>query len=120
MRFKLKEMRKQAGFQTAKDFAEHLGMPVGTYVNYEQGKRRLTLERAWEFADELGCTLDELAGRQWPPPGSEDADPRLGELARCWSALGEPRRIVLLANAHDAVAAQGRDAERGSLAEGLA
>ncbi|MBO4944713.1 MAG: helix-turn-helix transcriptional regulator [Muribaculaceae bacterium] len=68
MRFKLQEYRKKAGFASAREFAEHIGMSVGTYTNYEQGKNKLTLEAAWKFADELGVSLDELAGREWPRP----------------------------------------------------
>lgn len=41
-------------------------MSVNTCTNYEQGVRPLSLEQAWEFADALDCTLDELAGRKRP------------------------------------------------------
>lgn len=43
-------------------------MSVGTYTDYEQGRRKFTFEAAWKFADELGVSLDELAGREWPRP----------------------------------------------------
>lgn len=75
MKFNLQEVRKRAGFKSAAAFANHIGMNVGTYTNYEQGKRKLTLEQAWEFADELDCTLDELAGRDFHPPGLAVRDP---------------------------------------------
>lgn len=65
MRTKLQALRKAAGYRSAKAFADHLGMSVGTYTNYEQGKRPMTLEQAWIFADELQVSLDELAGREW-------------------------------------------------------
>ena len=92
-------MRRRAGFKSAKAFAEHLGMSAGTYIEYEQGRRSFTLERAWEFADELGCTIDELAGRNYPP--HKATDPRKEELLDCWDICSEERRDTLLATAQD-------------------
>ena len=62
----LQKMRKSAGFDSAREFAEYMGIPSGTYTGWEQG-RTITLEQAWDFADFFGCSLDELAGRDWPP-----------------------------------------------------
>lgn len=76
MKPKLQELRKRAGYKSARAFAETIGIPKDTYTGYEQGKSALTLERAWYFADVLGealgrhVSLDELAGRDWPPPGA--------------------------------------------------
>ena len=67
MKTQLQAMRKRAGFKSAAAFAEHMGLNPGSYTNYEQGIRPFTLEQAWDFADVLGCSLDELAGRDWPP-----------------------------------------------------
>ena len=58
----LQGVRKAAGFQSARAFAEHFGISVNTYTGYEQGKP-MSLETAWAFADALNCSLDELAGR---------------------------------------------------------
>lgn len=65
MKTQLQRIRKQRGFASAKAFAEHIGMSPRTYTNYEQGVTSLTLEKAWEFADALDCTLDDLAGRDF-------------------------------------------------------
>lgn len=95
MKTRLQELRKKAGFQSAIAFAEHYGINAGTYTNYEQGKRNLTLEKAWEFADLLGCSLDELAGRQWPPEGaSASADPGESSLVSAYRELSEEGREV--------------------------
>lgn len=59
----LQECRKNAGFKSARAFAEHIGMPVGTYTAYEQGVREMSLSVACRFADELGCSLDDLRPR---------------------------------------------------------
>ena len=67
---RLQELRMRAGFGSAKEFAESLGINKDTYTGYEQGKGMFTYERAWAFADALGCSLDELGGREWPPEGA--------------------------------------------------
>ena len=115
MKTRLQELRKKAGFQSAVAFAEHYGINAGTYTNYEQGKRNLTLEKAWEFADLLGCSLDELAGRQWPPEGaSAPADPMREELVRCYDASTAENRHSLVIAARNAALASGEAAERGA------
>ena len=60
----LQKMRKAAGWKSARAFAEHIGMPVDTYTQYEQGKRTMNIEVAWDLADYLGCTIDQIAGRE--------------------------------------------------------
>lgn len=66
MKPNLREMRRRAGYKTAEEYAEHSGINVNTLRGYESGKNQLTIEKAWAIADDLGCTLDELAGREWP------------------------------------------------------
>lgn len=61
----LQSARKSAGFKSARAFAEHMGIPTTKYTEYEQGRHGFTYEQAWEFADALGCTLDELGGREF-------------------------------------------------------
>lgn len=72
VRTQLQKVRKRAGFKSAKAFAEHMGLNPNTYTDYEQGRIDFTLEKAWEFADALNCTLDELAGRESPPARIDD------------------------------------------------
>lgn len=87
MKYNLQAMRKKAGFKSARAFAEHIGMSLNTYNNYEQGRNSLTLEKAWEFADILHCTLDELAGRDFRPPGEVVSDPYERELIGLYRAV---------------------------------
>ena len=63
-KYRLQECRKAAGWKSARAFAEHIGMPVDTYTQYEQGKRTMNIEVAWDMADYLGCTIDQIAGRE--------------------------------------------------------
>lgn len=62
----LQGARKAAGFKSARAFAEHMGIPASAYTEYEQGRNGFSYEQAWEFADALGCTLDEVGGREFP------------------------------------------------------
>lgn len=77
MKTNLQLLRKKAGFRSARAFAEELNIPVGTYTDYEQGRRNFALEQAWAFADVLGealgrhVTIDELAGRDFTPASGE-------------------------------------------------
>jgi transcriptional regulator with XRE-family HTH domain len=108
MKTNLQRLRKKAGYRSANDFADYAEINRGTYTNYEQGKRELTLERAWFFADLLDVTLDELAGRDFhPAPGADFADPRQTELNRCWERLDPERQDRLISTAHDMEAAKG-------------
>ena len=120
METQLQALRKKAGFKSAKAFAEKIGMNAYTYTNYEQGKANFTLAQAWEFADLLGCSLDELAGRQWPPEGaSASVDPMREELVRCYDASTAENRHSLVVAARNAALASGEAAERGADTEGV-
>lgn len=73
LKTKLQAMRKRAGYKSAREFADHAGINVNTYTNYEQGKANMSLVQAWELADLLDCTIDELAGRRVPEKPSMSA-----------------------------------------------
>lgn len=75
MKPKLQELRKAAGWKSARAYAEHMGMNVSTYTDYEQGRISMPIERAWAIADDLDVTLDELMGRT-PPAERKQEDKR--------------------------------------------
>lgn len=93
----LQAMRKGAGFKSAKSFAEHIGINPNTYTQYEQGLVGFSYERAWEFADALGCTLDAVGGRK-PPPISYD-DPAQEALNCYYESMSSPGRAALVESA---------------------
>lgn len=66
MRTALQKMRKAAGYKSAQEFANKMGINVKTYTNHEQGGS-FSLAQAWEYADALGCTIDDIAGREHVP-----------------------------------------------------
>ena len=63
----LSEIRKAAGFKTGKQFAEAIGIPPSSYARFEQPSNgaHIPMERALLIADKLGCSIDEVVGRDW-------------------------------------------------------
>lgn len=80
MNLQLQRLRKQNGYKKQGDFAKELGVPERRYASWERGEAMMSLAQAYECAVLLGCSLDELAGREWPPAGEAQrvryADPR--------------------------------------------
>lgn len=60
----LQQLRKAAGYRTAKDFAEAADIPAPTYTRYEQDPSKIPIERAWIVADFLRCSIDAVVGRE--------------------------------------------------------
>lgn len=94
----LQNMRKAAGYKSARAFAEKLGIEIGTYTAYEQGSNPFTYEQAWQFADALNCTLDELGGRT-PPKQRIYSDPDQEALNGYYESMNEVGRGALVQTA---------------------
>ena len=64
----LQRLRRQAGYRSAKEFAEALGIPSSTYSRYERAGDGadcgIPLSAAWAIADKLGCSIDLVVGRE--------------------------------------------------------
>lgn len=114
METQLQALRKKAGYRSAKAFADKIGMNPYTYTNYEQGKANFTLAQAWEFADVLECSLDELAGRRWPPEDLASIDPRRRAMIESYDALTDDGKTL----ASEMVASVARDPLRRADAPG--
>lgn len=91
----LQQRRKAAGYKSAKAFAERIGVNPNTYTQYEQGLSGFSYEKAWEIADVLDCTLDELGGREFRP--REYSDPRQEALNDHYESLNEESKGDLTA-----------------------
>ena len=59
----LKTLRKNAGFQNAKEFCDKIGISFNTYQNYESGKRLPPAETIIKIADFYNVSADEVLGR---------------------------------------------------------
>lgn len=97
MKTQLQAIRKTRGYKSAREFAEHFGLNVSTYTDYEQGRRTFTLDKAWELADMLDCSLDELAGRK--RPRKEFSDPEQEALNSYYESMNESGRTALVESA---------------------
>ena len=62
----LKYYREQAGYKTAKEFADTLGIPPNTYVGYEVRGREPKFDTLCKIADLLEVSTDDLLGRKEP------------------------------------------------------
>lgn len=64
----LQQLRRLAGYRSAKDFAERIGIPESTYARYERQPdgpdSGIPLKSAWLIADFLDCSIDLVVGRE--------------------------------------------------------
>lgn len=86
----LQELRKQAGYRTAPEFARAMEIPESTYARYESSPDKIPLDKAWKLADVFGCSIDALVGREHIEVG----DAR-GEVQRAYDALSPDSRGAL-------------------------
>ena len=94
----LQHLRKRAGLKQG-EMAERLGVNNRTYGAWERGEAMINLAQACACADVLGCSVDELAGRSWPPRDASEApqtDPLAQELVERYGELSADGRVNLL------------------------
>ena len=58
----LLELRRQAGFSTAKEFAQAEGIAEATYARYESSPEKIPTKAAWQLADRFGVPIDVIVG----------------------------------------------------------
>lgn len=59
----LQQLRKAAGYKSAKEFGAQMGIPLATYARYESNPEKIPLQAAWSLANKLGCSIDVIVGR---------------------------------------------------------
>ena len=92
----LKSLRKAAGYTSAAAFAEACGMPLAKYTEYEQGRRSMPFDTAWQIAERLGVSLDELGGHQ-PPTKTVELTYEEMRLMLSFRAIEPEQRVTVLA-----------------------
>jgi len=60
----LQQLRKDAGYRTAREFAEACGFTPSSLARYEKEPDAIPVKSAWKMADVLGCTIDDVVGRE--------------------------------------------------------
>ena len=89
----LQELRKEAGYKSAKDFAEAIGMSESTYSRYESNPDNINMKAAIKLANFLHCSLDMVMGRE--PVNVEDMR---GEVQKFYDSF--PTRNSSMSSCH--------------------
>ena len=86
----LQELRKQAGYRTAPEFARAMDIPESTYARYESSPNKIPIDKAWKLADFFGCSIDAIVEREY----IEVKDAR-GEIQGSYDNLSPDSKIAL-------------------------
>ncbi len=92
MDLQLARLRKDAGYSSRAKFAAAFGVTERQIKAWETGERKLSLERACDVADFLGCSLDELAGRDFLRDTTDCLPPSDLRLVERYHSLSEGGR----------------------------
>lgn len=64
----LQRIRREAGWKSARDFADRIGVSYSSYARWEAAGDGpgcgIPISQAWRIADELGCSIDLVVGRE--------------------------------------------------------
>ena len=92
----LQHLRKKAGLKQG-EMADLLGVNSRTYGAWERGEAMINLAQACACADVLGCTVDELAGRSWPPidHSASELDPLKRQVVDAYDSMTQAGRESL-------------------------
>jgi transcriptional regulator with XRE-family HTH domain len=82
MGIRLKKLRQKRGLSQGQ-LAKMAGIPKGSLLQWEYGKRTPLFDAAVKLADALHVTLDELAGRT-PPVGPPPEPPARKKAGKRW------------------------------------
>ena len=93
MELQLMKLRKLAGYRNRDDFAAKLGVNKHTYRSWETGAAMMSLEQAYKVTEILGCTLDELVGRE---SARSFADPGQAALNACYENMNDDGKGTLV------------------------
>ena len=81
MKLMLRKLRKTHDM-TQSELAERIGTTLRVVSSWEREETVMPLIDAARIADVFECTLDELAGREWPPAGYTSDETKLVDAYR--------------------------------------
>lgn len=96
--FRIKEMRNRARM-TQKQVAEALGIKRPRYGDWERGTTTPNLKDAINMADLFRCTLDELAGRDFPAKATPALSPDEAHVVDAMRSTDERGRGAIISTA---------------------
>ena len=86
----LQDLRREAGYRSAKDFAAAMEIALSTYNRYESQPESIPLKQAWAIADFLGCSIDMVVGRD-----PVTVDGMRGDVQRFYDSLSAEGRALM-------------------------
>ena len=92
MNLQLKRFRSLKGY-SQDEMAQKLGIKKSRYGTWERGERMMSLEQAYNVTEILGCTLDELVGRDH---SRGFADPGQAALNACYENMNDDGKGTLV------------------------
>jgi transcriptional regulator with XRE-family HTH domain len=60
----IQDLRREKGFRNSKEFADALGVSPSSMSRYDKDPTLIPVKVAWAMADLLGCSIDEVLGRE--------------------------------------------------------
>ncbi len=108
--FAIKKMRELAGL-SQQETADALSISKRRYGNWEREDREINLRDAIRLADLFHCTLDDLAGREWPR-NANALSPTESELVDAYRSSDERGRGNILSTAQREKSASEEDVVR--------
>ena len=98
----LAELRKSAGYRSAREFAAVTGISYTTYARYERGSDaggcNIPINAAWTIADKLHTSIDAVVGRTVviaEEAGTDVGKSPSGDLNAIYGSLSESGRQML-------------------------
>lgn len=103
MQTQLKQIREAAG-KTQEEVAFDLNIELGTYQNWEQGRRDLNGKKLIMLATYFGVTTDTILGTEYAQEIKDTSiDSQAAELLRLYAMLDKTGRAKLVDYADDLV-----------------
>ena len=95
MDLQLKRIRNLRGL-SQEEMAQALDIKTSRYGTWERGERAMSFSQAIACAEILGCSLDELAGRQFSPSFTDSGQAALNGF---YDSMNEAGRELLVQTA---------------------
>lgn len=68
----IQDLRRERGYRSAREFADALGISASSMSRYDNQPDSIPTKVAWAMADDLGCSIDEVVGREHVTSGRSD------------------------------------------------
>ena len=112
----IKDLRQEKGYRSAREFADALGIATSSMSRYDRDPETIPLKHAWAMADLLGCSIDEVVGREHVTAGASELQELYDGLHRWNRELFDEFREFIEAREQRAGSGAGlRKCERGCL-----